>query len=533
MVPAPWQSGRMIGFLQGGIVTQDYSGKKPRFILCYVGLGCYLAWMFLSFNSSTLTGQDESSTTVLLVHIVSSIAAAVSFVLLIILYPKVLLLKVRSIGIGLVALGSISGLGTLLYTLPLFSHAMPTMIAGAIVSGLTGAFVVPFLGIVFQQLSARKAAIGTAVAFLLAAAIYLLVTNLNPVFAAIAVSLLPLGAAVSVASVLSLKDSAGNKVGFLPSNRAGVSSEGLSWAGELRTLLRTVLSWRILLGIVSAMFVCGGLRVYMGDITPSLYQQPLLMTMSIGISAALFLVYGLFISRTSLNLGILYRIALPVLAVAFMMIALFNGENASQVFFLVSTCSVLFEVLTWVLLVEIARTTHFSALLIFSVGRLAVHIGIGAGELVASAMLSNLIPFSVLAVCLLAVSTGFTFTDKETTFLFEPPTSEELVALTASTKTVGGAPESSYQLPKTVSEGSPLLQENLLLRITLVAETYSLSPREEEVFALWVTGHGSRYIQEELVITEATVKSHVRHIYEKCSVHNRAELMKKLEEASA
>ena len=63
------------------------------------------------------------------------------------------------------------------------------------------------------------------------------------------------------------------------------------------------------------------------------------------------------------------------------------------------------------------------------------------------------------------------------------------------------------------------------------AKAYQLSPREKEVFALWVTGHGSKYIQEKFVISPATVKTHVRHIYEKCDVHNRAELMRKLEEA--
>ncbi|MFQ9348882.1 MAG: response regulator transcription factor [Eggerthella lenta] len=59
----------------------------------------------------------------------------------------------------------------------------------------------------------------------------------------------------------------------------------------------------------------------------------------------------------------------------------------------------------------------------------------------------------------------------------------------------------------------------------------SYRQREKEVFALWVTGHGSKYIQEKFVISPATVKTHVRHIYEKCDVHNRAELMRKLEEA--
>ena len=75
------------------------------------------------------------------------------------------------------------------------------------------------------------------------------------------------------------------------------------------------------------------------------------------------------------------------------------------------------------------------------------------------------------------------------------------------------------------------LSPRTLGRIEALAKAYQLSPREKEVFALWVTGHGSKYIQEKFVISPATVKTHVRHIYEKCDVHNRAELMRKLEEA--
>ena len=49
------------------------------------------------------------------------------------------------------------------------------------------------------------------------------------------------------------------------------------------------------------------------------------------------------------------------------------------------------------------------------------------------------------------------------------------------------------------------------------------------MFELWVTGHDAQYIQDELVISRSTVKTHVRHIYEKCDVHSRSDLMRVLE----
>ena len=50
-----------------------------------------------------------------------------------------------------------------------------------------------------------------------------------------------------------------------------------------------------------------------------------------------------------------------------------------------------------------------------------------------------------------------------------------------------------------------------------------LSPREREVLALLAEGLRNREIAERLVISETTVKTHVRHILEKLRLRNRSE----------
>jgi DNA-binding NarL/FixJ family response regulator len=50
-----------------------------------------------------------------------------------------------------------------------------------------------------------------------------------------------------------------------------------------------------------------------------------------------------------------------------------------------------------------------------------------------------------------------------------------------------------------------------------------LSDREREVLALLARGLRNREIAETLFVTEATVKTHVRHILEKLRIRNRAE----------
>ena len=58
-----------------------------------------------------------------------------------------------------------------------------------------------------------------------------------------------------------------------------------------------------------------------------------------------------------------------------------------------------------------------------------------------------------------------------------------------------------------------------------IAVAYKLSPRETEVFILLAQGRTRTLIQDELVLAENTVKTHIAHIYAKLGVANRQEMM--------
>lgn len=62
-------------------------------------------------------------------------------------------------------------------------------------------------------------------------------------------------------------------------------------------------------------------------------------------------------------------------------------------------------------------------------------------------------------------------------------------------------------------------------RIEALAFEYHLSRREADVFGLIARGRSIPYVAGALAISENTVRSHVRRIYDKFGVHSKQELL--------
>lgn len=72
--------------------------------------------------------------------------------------------------------------------------------------------------------------------------------------------------------------------------------------------------------------------------------------------------------------------------------------------------------------------------------------------------------------------------------------------------------------------------QHLRRKCERVANRYLLSTRESEVLFFLARGYNAAYLQERLFISEGTAKTHIRHIYRKCNVHNQQELMRMIED---
>ena len=63
----------------------------------------------------------------------------------------------------------------------------------------------------------------------------------------------------------------------------------------------------------------------------------------------------------------------------------------------------------------------------------------------------------------------------------------------------------------------------------LVCRQYSLTAREGEVLVLLAKGRNRAYICSELTLSKETVKTHIRNIYRKMSVHSQEEVLEAVE----
>lgn len=105
------------------------------------------------------------------------------------------------------------------------------------------------------------------------------------------------------------------------------------------------------------------------------------------------------------------------------------------------------------------------------------------------------------------------------------------VGATAAGKGAGAEAEtgpSAGVVPVMVPVPMPAAQapeEAFAARCAAIAEEFSLTPREAEVFAMLARGRDRAYIEEALVVSRNTVKAHVKHVYAKLGIHSHQELI--------
>ena len=484
------------------------------FARCVVSLGLDWAWTFFSFNPPI-----SSAFPVAALHVTSMVGASVSFLAVCLLRHRIAPLCARKT--LLVACGVLTAVTTPLYLMP--GVPGPVALIAACVSGAAVALVVCALAEAFARLSVRQLLSGTILVFLIAYAVLLLLSGLSAFAPRLVVVIL----ASSLPVVSAWLVTAGGA-----SERCGDASGAAACEAAVAAVAKTgqgssakdaaraefaALPWRTFCVIACMYVAIGGIRVYVEHVTGDLMMSP--VWLGVGIVVLALAYAGMFCAtkRPVASLGALYKITLPLVAAAYAVLLTVGQDHPEILGFIAQIACLVTECLCWVLIVDRARR-GVSALLVIGAGRFVVQLGMSQGELAGFAGMGNMSLFGTLVIFLLVLSFVFLFSERETS-LGAKGQADEVAKLEPGAAAGAG----SEGLPPDAAAAEP--SQPVAPAGPLYPPEWNLTEREDEILGLWVTSHGLRSIGETLGLSESTVKTHVRHIYEKCGVHSRAELI--------
>ena len=229
---------------------------------------------------------------------------------------------------------------------------------------------------------------------------------------------------------------------------------------------------------------------------------PLLALIPLGVYALIRLV-----SKRPLDPDALFRASILFSIAGFLVPSIAGTQNDLIASNLLSSGTGLFEILMYFVLVALSAKNTPNALVVLTWGNamasLGTIIGANLGRLANQyyhvdygmiATVSACIVFG-LVIYILATQRNFSFGD--TIRKVEP-----------------AAPLAPSERPADFEQ-----------RCRMLSETHGLTAREDEIFGLLAQGRNARFIQEKLVVSYNTVKTHVSHIYAKLGVHTHQELI--------
>ncbi|WP_242369986.1 helix-turn-helix transcriptional regulator [Adlercreutzia muris] len=270
--------------------------------------------------------------------------------------------------------------------------------------------------------------------------------------------------------------------------------------------------WHPVLGTAILCFM-GGLMLQISgqqDIPLGEFQQTSLWASAAAI-ACLFV--PALVVRKPLNLSRVYSVALPLSAAGFLLLPLIWNAAGGIVNAFAQVGAMVAALILWCMLTDGARRTHTSPTLLFSLALIVTNAAMLAGTLLGAVQTQNIRPGDValtavalVSVYLLLIAAIVLFRNREGGGAVQAPARS------------GGESAPSIEV-------APTPEEVLATRCASLAEQYGLTPRERDIFPLLAQGHTMPAISERLFVSENTVKSHAKRIYQKLGIHARAELI--------
>lgn len=441
-----------------------------------VGIGYYFAWMlYVVFDLQGLVLTENGYGSLVLVRMLLSGTIAACMIFVMVASERFDFLNTGKWALALA--GGVSALGTVVLVFSLnYVDSFALVLCSTVLLGVGNSVLYLSWGRHLVGVGADRLAGHVAISCLFAGVVYALLQFLP---AEVALGII---VACPIASAVSLVLSAG-----APSS-VEASAQPLDWRTGFTRILLSCLVAAVFLGIMRALPVYSAIishdRVMVGGAAIAVFVIVLIVLVLAGWRAPVVSLYRM----CSILLIVGYAtVFLNVEPIPLLSLGLIMGG------------SVLFEGLMLLLFPFITVHTKTRTIYLFGWTAVALHVGSLLGLVVGDVLTSLVTEYEVLLsiVALLTLVILFFFIFKEM----------DVIGFTGHS-----------------SEGATAVSCGRDLLVSEIAQRFRLSPRETEVFALLANGRSLPYIEEKLVVSHSTAKTHVRHIYEKTGVSSRQEL---------
>lgn len=527
------------------------------------GSACLWAWGFLAYLSPVLIPAERpvGGVGIEVGFFVSQGAVVVAAVAI------VLALRKRSVAVGrgvLLVCASLLALASALLPLTVAIDAPWPLVGCGAICGVAGTLLGCAWGARYS-LESRDVSAVVMVSFLVAYGIYfaiLLLYVATPfvVAAQVVVVFLPLAswglwfwdasARSGLAPEVFPSSALSTDIAGSPGSSGKAPGEVTAGSRELHAL-----PWRSL-GVIAVAALVGNVMasVIMGtsyEGADSLYPGGIALCACIATMALV----PLTAERTAFSVAQLYRITVTFSVVGLVAILVLGAAAVPVGGALVQGCTLFFQPLVYVVVTRSTRLQGLSPLVAFGVGQALISAVVLAGNLVGKLLfqMAGETPLLLSAVCGAGVLALFFMVVARAAQVGEEGNeekdggTEEMEAETRGADRVKAA--AAGRGSSGVAAGERLFEDGGTTEAatlpngdcaagvgahgedsaTVFARAVGLTARETEILSLLVRGRTLPYIANELFVTTGTVKTHVRHIYEKALVNNRQELLDKVE----
>ena len=527
------------------------------------GSACLWAWGFLAYLSPVLIPAERpvGGVGIEVGFFVSQGAVVVAAVAI------VLALRKRSVAVGrgvLLVCASLLALASALLPLTVAIDAPWPLVGCGAICGVAGTLLGCAWGARYS-LESRDVSAVVMVSFLVAYGIYfaiLLLYVATPfvVAAQVVVVFLPLAswglwfwdasARSGLAPEMFPSSALSTDIAGSPGSSGKAPGEVTAGSRELHAL-----PWRSL-GVIAVAALVGNVMasVIMGtsyEGADSLYPGGIALCACIATMALV----PLTAERTAFSVAQLYRITVTFSVVGLVAILVLGAAAVPVGGALVQGCTLFFQPLVYVVVTRSTRLQGLSPLVAFGVGQALISAVVLAGNLAGKLLfqVAGETPLLLSAVCGAGVLALFFMVVARAAQVGEEGNeekdggTEEMEAETRGADRVKAA--AAGRGSSGVAAGERLFEDGGTTEAATLpngdcaagvgaqgedsaavfARAVGLTARETEILSLLVRGRTLPYIANELFVTTGTVKTHVRHIYEKALVNNRQELLDKVE----